>query len=634
MRPINVCILFLITICMPMLAAAANGAPKDPEITSLPELKRQIENTLVSNHIPAMGIVLISKGKVEWEGALGMADPVAQRAANIDTQFRIGSISKGLVALAALKLQQEGKLNLNDTFKKWAPEIALENRWEAAAPVRLVHLLEHTSGLNDLSIREYAHKEAQPLPIKAALDLYPAERATRWPPGSRFSYSNMGPALMAYVIEKASGQPFEDYIQQNFFIPIGMTTATYFHPDEKQFAGQYANDGRTRLPYWDILFRPSGAINASPRDMGEYLKFFLARGRAGAMQVLAPAAIERMERCETLPMCRQGVQAGYGLHSVAVMEHGLRFQGHDGAVGGALAFFAYLPRQQSGYVLMFNSAYPGAHYIRRLVSQYLARQLQASASAPAPPPAPGITPDKEDLARYDGYYRGISPRMEQTHGVEYLMNVVKLSLDENGMTSTAVAYGYAQRWVALRNRLFRRPDDPEATAALYLDAGGRPRFQSSAGTMEKVSALAAVGPLALAAACLVLIISAPVFAMVWGLRKLAGRPPAPGPLKLRMLPLLASLALVAAAVGHVTMVMAPDPIPLLGAPTPLSIAVFASGLAFAALSAAAAFTVWRQRRAVMHRAAYWHAALVTLACMTCAVYLLSWRLIGVPTWMT
>jgi CubicO group peptidase (beta-lactamase class C family) len=631
MRMKTVCMALLINVCMLFQAEAASVTEKDRAPQNIEELKQEVKKAMLENHVPGIGIVVVSQGQVEWEGAIGMADPAAGRPADADTLFRIGSISKGFVALAALKLQEEGKLNLNDTFKKWAPEIALDNRWEAGAPVRLVHLLEHTSGLNDIGIREYGNNEAQPVPLKTALDLYPSLRATRWPPGSRYSYSNMGPALVAYAIEKASGQRFEDYIQQQFFTPLGMHTATYFRPDERRFAGQYSQDGKTRLPYWHILYRPSGSINASPRDMAAYLRFFLTRGRAANMPLLTPllpaAAIERMERCETLPMCRQGVTSGYGLHSYGSMDAGMRFQGHDGAVDGTLATLGYLPRQGSGYVVMLNSGNGAAAWrIKQLVTRYLASRL------PPAVPSPGVAVGRDNIARYGGYYRGISPRQERMHGVGFLFDILKVTLDDKGMTTTGLATNDTQRWIAVGNGLFRKEADPEATVALYVDAAGQPHIQSMQGTLARVPAVLALGPVVLALVCVVLMLSAPLFALVWGIRKWRGRLVAPGPLHVRVLPLLASLALVATAGVVLLIGVVTDPRQALASPTPASVALLAVGLAFAALSAVAAVAVWRARGAVMHRGVYWHSALVALACVTSAGYLLSWGMIGMPTW--
>jgi CubicO group peptidase (beta-lactamase class C family) len=70
--------------------------------------------------------------------------------------FRIRSVSKGFVALAALQLQEAGKLKLTDTVRQWAPDVAFVNPWEATDPLRLMHLMEHTSGFDEMHLREYA----------------------------------------------------------------------------------------------------------------------------------------------------------------------------------------------------------------------------------------------------------------------------------------------------------------------------------------------------------------------------------------------------------------------------------------------------------------------------------------------
>ena len=76
--------------------------------------------------------------------------------------------------------------------------------------------------------------------------------------------------MLAYVIEKVTGQRFEDYVRANFFVPLGMTSASYFLTPEvaQNLATLYAPDGRHTFPYWHILYRPAGAINASGSSSG------------------------------------------------------------------------------------------------------------------------------------------------------------------------------------------------------------------------------------------------------------------------------------------------------------------------------------------------------------------------------
>src|SRR5262249_175010 len=156
-------------------------------------------------------------------------------------------------------------------------DVAFANPWEASDPVRLVHLMEHTSGFDDIHMREYALNDPTPISLKDALAFGASSRVCRWAPGTRMSYCNSGPAVLAAVIEKITGQRFEDYVQEHFFNPLRMDTASYFYTPEveRRLTKLYHNDGVTSYPYWHIAYRPAGAINASANDMANYVRFYL-----------------------------------------------------------------------------------------------------------------------------------------------------------------------------------------------------------------------------------------------------------------------------------------------------------------------------------------------------------------------
>jgi CubicO group peptidase (beta-lactamase class C family) len=610
------------------VAASARTPDKTPVPQTAAELRAELEKTMREGHVPGMSIVVISGGKVELQAGLGLASVAHKRPATDATLFRIGSISKGLVALAVLKLQEEGKLKLTDTLRQWAPEITFENRWENTDPVRLVQLLEHTSGFNDMSLREYAHNEPQPIALKAALEANPGPRKTRWRPGSRWAYNNVGPALAAYVVEKASGQRFEDYVKQHFFKPLQMDTATYFLPDESNFANQYGPDGITQLPYWHMMYRPAGSINASARDMARYLMFFLQRGKAGDTQVLQAESLQRMERAETLPMSALGVKAAYGLYTFNMMEKGFRFRGHAGAVNGSLADMMYLPEHGAGYAFMMNSGNPAVYAkVSALLKRYLVRQLTPGTHEG------GINLSADVIGRYSGYYRNVSPRNDGTRFAETLFNIQKIVLNETGMATQNPFGGLADQWTALSGNVFRKVKDPEPSLALLPDEDGEIIIQSTWGTWKKVSAGSALAPALTLLAGVLLMLSSIGFAFVWGIRKLAGKLPVPGPLHVRALPLAASVFFFMMAGTFAVSSATIDPLAGFGIPTFKSVFMFLLGIGFALASFSGLWAAWRQRKTPMNRVAYWHSAMVSIACSFIAAYLLYWGAIGVPSWM-
>src|SRR6266853_4888233 len=125
-----------------------------PHPKSVEELKKAMKDVLDKEHVPGAGVALVANGEVLWCSGIGEADIAAKRAINCDTEFRVGSISKTFVALALLKLQEEGRINLYARLQDVVPEIPFRNRWEAMRPVRIVHLLEHTAGFDDMEPSE------------------------------------------------------------------------------------------------------------------------------------------------------------------------------------------------------------------------------------------------------------------------------------------------------------------------------------------------------------------------------------------------------------------------------------------------------------------------------------------------
>jgi CubicO group peptidase (beta-lactamase class C family) len=130
-----------------------------------------------------------------------------------------------------------------------------------------VHLLEHTTGWDDLGLRDYAFNPEQKASLREGLDLRPISRRSRWRPGTRFFYCNSGPAAAAYIVEQITRERFEDYIERNWFRPLGMKSASYHGAPEVlgRLTKLYQGDGTTRYPYWKISLRPAGAINVRSR---------------------------------------------------------------------------------------------------------------------------------------------------------------------------------------------------------------------------------------------------------------------------------------------------------------------------------------------------------------------------------
>lgn len=455
-----------------LVAALAITRPDSTPRTGAPpatvaELTARIQRVLDTTQTPGVGLVVVRHDSVIFAGGVGKARVSPPTAATASTLFRIGSTSKAFVALTALALEREGKLSLADPLQKHLPEFYFRNPWERTDPVRLVHLLEHTSGFDDNSIKAYANSDPTPLRLAQGLALDSATRVSRWRPGTRFAYCNTGPAIVARIIELIEGKPFEQVVQERWFDPIGMRTATYLFPDTTRvaMATLYRADGQTPVPYWHVFVRPAGSINASAHDMGAYLRFLLGRGTIDGRMLLPPEAMARAERSESWIGRRAGLPLGYGLHLYTQADTaGFIWTGHNGGVEGGLSDLSYLVDANVGYAFQINSGNGVAFAeITELVRGFLRRGL----TAPVPPPVARVP---APIAReFSGWYRPVSPRTQFAYFAERLLGLTRVTIGDSGARVQPL-FGKAIEHPAVDSTLFRRDGQSVATLAFSRDS--------------------------------------------------------------------------------------------------------------------------------------------------------------------
>jgi CubicO group peptidase (beta-lactamase class C family) len=615
-----------------LVALTFLSSARAEESEEIQKLRAEVETILRETHTPAAGVAVVRDRKIEWVAGIGLADIASGRRASEETLFRIGSVSKGFVGLAALKLQEEGRLDLNAPLAALAPELAGDNPWEATDPVRFVHLLEHTSGWDDEPTKAGAWEGPNEVPLAEGLALVRSAQKCRWKPGTRYAYSNVGPAVAAAVIEKITGERFEDYVQRTWFGPLGMRDSTYFGSPEVQqrLATGYRRDGRTPFPYWKLVIRPSGAINASPRDLANYVLFHVQRGHWNGATLLSEASFARLEQPTSTHAARQGLSTGYGLGNGAAVRRGWLFRGHSGMLMGGRTEFAYLPDEGAGYAFAITTE-NGSAFMRlsRALEAHVTRHL-------AKPPVPAIVPVPAALMHFEGWYESINPRTELARGLERWLTLTRVHVLPDAIEVRHLGNNNAGRWLHCGQGLFRRAEDPVPTTALIatadegllLQGGEMPDAlyrRISTGTLRLRTSLGAttVG----------LLLSVAAFAFIWIPRWLLRRLEFRGTLKLRLFPLLASVSVFAIGVFFfIAAVNAPAAIYRFGRLTPWSGGLFVCSLLVPFFSVTGLVEAWRLRRYPMNRFLRWHCIAGSLAGVVASLYLADAGWLALRTW--
>jgi CubicO group peptidase (beta-lactamase class C family) len=626
---IRVVLLFLLTWgCL----AADKPAGKDEKpkpAQSIDELRQQIEKILKDTHTNGVSIAIVHKNGPEWVTGLGMADLAGNRAATADTLFRIGSTSKTFVSLSILMLVDQGKLSLDDPLHTLAPEVWFDNPWESSDPVRVVNLLEHTTGWDDLHFREYAKQAPDSMSLREGLDYDHHSRTSRWPPGTRMAYCNAGPAVAAYVVEKITGQRFEDFVQQNLFNPMGMKTATYFEPAPGTATTLYHPDGRTPFPYSHIIMRPAGAINASANDMAAYLEFDLNRGAANGKQVVPSPDIDRMESPKSTWAAKEGLIAGYGLSNFWSVEDGFVYHGHDGGVDGGLTDMSYMPDYGVGYFFSINSESGDAfEKVGKAVRAYITHSLQK-------PVVPPVAQLPVNAADYAGWYEPDSPRTEPSHFIGRLVRLSRVRFEDGKMISSALG-SWHQVHIPVEGAQFRfedkeAPPDPVATLELLTpNTEGRFIQTDSQTTMRRIPGWFAIGEILVAGFVVLSIFSIVLYAPFWMIGGLMRSRRRPAERAMRWWPLIAVFSLVAFVV--IFILCSEDLIERLGNFTVWSAALWVVSLLFGLASVVSFLVALRGSGEGVRPGVRRFSRVVSTALLIAAAYLTYWGIIGIRTW--
>ena len=618
--------LFL-TLTFQCFGAAKNEKRKTPQ--SIRELQQQIEGILTETHTPAASIAIVHRGGPEWIAGLGKADVASGRDATPETLFRIGSISKGFVALAILLLADQGKLSLNDPVHNLAPEVRFENRWEASDPVRIVHLLEHTTGWDDMRLREYA-KDAPSMGLRQALDYDPHSRVSRWPPGTRAAYCNSGPAVAAYIVEKVTHQRFEDFVEQNLFLPIGMKTATYFQPSPETATTLYHMDGKNPYRYWNALYRPSGSINASAKDMANYVQFYLNRGLVNRNHIVPSIDIDRMEIPESTWAAQQGMTTGYGLGNFSSIYDGFVYHGHNGGVEGGLSEMAYVPEFGVGYFFSINTNNAGTFgRIGEAIRDYVSRDLQRS-------PLPRVAALPSNFADYVGWYQPDSPRIEAIRFLTRVRGIAAVRF-KDGQLLLSQWGRKSEIFVPEVGAQFRnvpRQGPPATVPTLELlrpEQEGRFIQVGAMSTMKRIPAWIALLEIAATTFVLLSMASILAYAPFWilgGISKQGRRPAERGMRAWPFAAVLSSIAMISILIA-----CREDLISRLGNLTVWSGALCLASIMFAAAAIASALCVWRSPVREVRRSVRAYSMAVTVALLIAVAYLAYWGIIGLRTWV-
>ena len=378
------------------------GSPPEMPMTGLrvPELAsydRTLRGLLEKWQVPGGALAVVKDGRLVLARGYGWADVDARQPVRPDSLFRLASLSKSLTAAAILKLVEDGKLRLDDRAFALLPDLpppsgaTVDPRLER---ITVRNLLNHTGGWDSgtsfdpmFRSREIARTLGGPTPPDAAAIVrYMRGQPLQFDPGTRYAYSNFGYCVLGRIVERVSGERYEDYVKRHVLSPAGITGMRLGrtlpqdrYPREVHYYG-FPGMGLARSvfpgepqrvpwPYggWSIeAMDAHGGWLASAIDMARFVR--AVDGRS-APQILRPASIQAMIARPAPPVAHPGDATWYGMGWQVRPTNGDANWWHTGSLDGTttlmvrayngvtwIVFFNTRPKNSDGFTSELDGA--------------------------------------------------------------------------------------------------------------------------------------------------------------------------------------------------------------------------------------------------------------------------------------
>lgn len=379
---------------------------------------------LERDDIAGATIAVVKDGKLLFAKGYGYADYEKKKpVSSEETLFRPGSVSKLFTWTAMMQLVEQGKLNLDHNVNDYL-DFTIPDAF--GQPITLKNLLTHTPGFEE-AIKDLITFRVENPNLGDYLKTHTPLRI--YPPGTVPAYSNYGAALAGYIVERVSGRPFNEYLEENIFKPLGMTHSTFRQPLPPTLAPFMSNGyqlGSDEPKQFEVVVPfPAGSMSSSGADMARFMLAHLQDGQLGDARILRPETA-RLMHSRLFALDQAANAMAYGFYEES--RNGHRIIGHAGDTVYFHSDLHLMPDAGVGFFVSHNSAGQGQPPRTTIWEMFLDRYFPSTS-----PPEPTLASAKEDAKAVIGTYE-LSRRSESSFlRVATLIGELAVSVRDDGM---------------------------------------------------------------------------------------------------------------------------------------------------------------------------------------------------------
>ena len=374
----------------------------------------RLKQLLKEKNLPSVAFTLIDDQETIRQGAFGMADREFEIPAEVDTVYKLWSVSKVFTAIETMRLVEGGLLDLDASITEYIPSFSIQSRFRDSGTITSRSILTHRSGLprNGCFFVDLGKDALKDM----VASLENCQMAT--PVGYRYKYSNIGIDTLGYIIQEYRDDSFPSYMFNNLLQPIGMTDSTFLRkniPSQREIAMGYEYYQGEYYPYEqnDITGSPSGNLYSTIEDMGKFVKFIFRGGAVNGEQIIGTDILDSMFVDQTAnPKDPQMMGLGWKTSNALIGEH---LVWHDGGPSeGIGSLVAFLPERKLGIVLFANGTSFDGSVSVPLALDILKIMLESKYDLDGPDEIPPtiVEIDPAILNEYSGRYVAFGEVME------------------------------------------------------------------------------------------------------------------------------------------------------------------------------------------------------------------------------
>ena len=410
-------------------------------------LPQQLER----ENIAGATVAVVKDGKVLFSKGYGFADVASKKPVSPEeTLFRPGSVSKLFTWTSVMQLYEQGKLDLDADVNQYL-DFKIPDAF--GAPITLKHIMTHTAGFEE-QIKDLFSGDNETPNLGEYLKTHIPARI--YPPGTTPAYSNYATALAGYIVERVSGEPFNDYVAEHIFKPLKMNRSTFVQPLPAEMVPnmstgyRLASDTET-VPFEIVTPFPAGSLSSTATDMSQFILAHLNEGTLNGAQILKPETARLMHsRLFALDDAANGMCYGFYEES----RNGHRIIGH---AGDTIAFHSDLhliPDTGVGFFVSYNSGGKGEVSGRNILWEAFVDRYYPY----TPPSTPALESAKQDAQTVSGNYM-ISRRSETSFfKTASLVGESTVSPNEDGTITVSGLTdpdGQTKKWQEIAPMTFR-----------------------------------------------------------------------------------------------------------------------------------------------------------------------------------